>query len=652
MASYSYWQSRTIPQLSSITDGVTDADKAYMESYAYDEIASLFSELGSNPSGSLSNLTSRLLVSLESDGDLVPASVVTALSGQNLSISNITITGTTTINTVTYNWTAADGGPGDVLTTDGFGNISWTVLPTGTSVWTSSGNNIYFPSGGVGIAGNVGIGTGSAPTYRLTVKQTGDAFAVFNNSNALFFEIDTASNEINSPLSSVTNTWYSLNITTNLNVGAGNLIAYGSSGNFLSKGNMAIGNWGATPTSTISIWHRHTWGAQGTVYGVLRNINASGNILEVNGSWTTFATSAAVAITTLYNYRVSEGSKTPGTTMTTQYGFHIGVLDDATFNWGLWSDTQSVINASLFADNIYPHDGDGTGTLGSLAQRWQYGRFSGQVMAGRTSGLGDPNSAYKFDAYNGSAAAVYAHFGNGITGGGLNNGMVVGINGVGAAFVWNYYSTNMALGTANGTVLTLEAGTQFLGIGASSTNPAWRIDAYTVSDGEGFRIKSPSANSSVWLITENDAAQWKAGVFGVVSDTWILQEAIGGVAFFAVSTGGIVSGTHGTYHTSSDQRLKKNISDIPDALEKVCQMRGVHYEWKEPPYKRNGLQTGMIAQELAQVAPELTQIANDSIATMSIKDDISIDGYLVEAIKALKKQNDDLKAEIEALKAA
>jgi hypothetical protein len=59
--------------------------------------------------------------------------------------------------------------------------------------------------------------------------------------------------------------------------------------------------------------------------------------------------------------------------------------------------------------------------------------------------------------------------------------------------------------------------------------------------------------------------------------------------------------------TPSDERLKMNVHDIDNALEKVLALRGVSYEWKDS--ERFGTQTeiGFIAQEVDAVVPEVVR---------------------------------------------
>ena len=89
----------------------------------------------------------------------------------------------------------------------------------------------------------------------------------------------------------------------------------------------------------------------------------------------------------------------------------------------------------------------------------------------------------------------------------------------------------------------------------------------------------------------------------------------------------------------SDERLKSNITTIPDALSKVNEMRGVHYVRDET----GQASSGVIAQELQKIAPELVRTAEDEMGTLSVNYG-NITGYLIEAIKELKAEIEELKA--------
>jgi len=87
----------------------------------------------------------------------------------------------------------------------------------------------------------------------------------------------------------------------------------------------------------------------------------------------------------------------------------------------------------------------------------------------------------------------------------------------------------------------------------------------------------------------------------------------------------------------SDERLKSNITTIPDALSKVIEMRGVHYVRDAT----GQASTGVIAQELQKIAPELVRTADDEMGTLSVNYG-NITGYLIEAIKELSAKVKEL----------
>ena len=87
----------------------------------------------------------------------------------------------------------------------------------------------------------------------------------------------------------------------------------------------------------------------------------------------------------------------------------------------------------------------------------------------------------------------------------------------------------------------------------------------------------------------------------------------------------------------SDERLKENVETIQGALDKVSQMRGVTYNYKsELNDGQRG--TGVIAQEMQQVMPEVVQDGEYlSVAYGNIV------GVLIEAVKELKAELDKCK---------
>jgi hypothetical protein len=100
---------------------------------------------------------------------------------------------------------------------------------------------------------------------------------------------------------------------------------------------------------------------------------------------------------------------------------------------------------------------------------------------------------------------------------------------------------------------------------------------------------------------------------------------------------------------SSDGRLKTNIRPLTNALEKVLQLRGVNFTWKNNP--ESGNQIGFIAQEVKQVVPELVSGTEGDIEkgeTLSMSYG-NLTPLLVEAIKEQQKIIADLQRRVALL---
>ncbi len=90
----------------------------------------------------------------------------------------------------------------------------------------------------------------------------------------------------------------------------------------------------------------------------------------------------------------------------------------------------------------------------------------------------------------------------------------------------------------------------------------------------------------------------------------------------------------------SDVRLKDNIETLDGS--KVLEMRGVSYT------KEGEKGSGVIAQELEKVAPELVHTMEDEDGTKAVAYG-NLVGYLIEAVKDQQKQINDLKAQLDGL---
>jgi hypothetical protein len=89
------------------------------------------------------------------------------------------------------------------------------------------------------------------------------------------------------------------------------------------------------------------------------------------------------------------------------------------------------------------------------------------------------------------------------------------------------------------------------------------------------------------------------------------------------------------FNSTSDINLKKNIRTVENSLNTIDSLRGVSFDWKETGKGSYGV----IAQELEEVLPEL--VGDGVVKSVNYN---GIIGVLIEAIKELKKEIEELKS--------
>ena len=102
-----------------------------------------------------------------------------------------------------------------------------------------------------------------------------------------------------------------------------------------------------------------------------------------------------------------------------------------------------------------------------------------------------------------------------------------------------------------------------------------------------------------------------------------------------------------TIASSSDERFKKEIKTIDNALEKVLSLRGVNYYWNQKDFIDrkfdNKLEIGLIAQEVEKIIPEVVHDGADGYKSIEYS---KLVGLLIEAIKEQQKVIADQKDEL------
>ncbi|MCP9756837.1 hypothetical protein EGI26_16855 [Lacihabitans sp. CCS-44] len=108
--------------------------------------------------------------------------------------------------------------------------------------------------------------------------------------------------------------------------------------------------------------------------------------------------------------------------------------------------------------------------------------------------------------------------------------------------------------------------------------------------------------------------------------------------FLSIETDGTLKKTT---PTASDMRLKQNIVALENPLEKIMQMRGVSYEFKETPDQKR---MGFIAQEVEKVYPEAVfEIEQGGLKGVRYDDLIPV---LLEALKTQQRQIEALQKQM------
>lgn len=88
----------------------------------------------------------------------------------------------------------------------------------------------------------------------------------------------------------------------------------------------------------------------------------------------------------------------------------------------------------------------------------------------------------------------------------------------------------------------------------------------------------------------------------------------------------------------SDQRLKTNIRPVHNSLGNLRQIHGYNYYWKDKKTSQD-LQTGVIAQEIEKVFPELVSVGENKYKSVNY---IGLIPHLIEAVKELDKKTEEI----------
>ena len=126
----------------------------------------------------------------------------------------------------------------------------------------------------------------------------------------------------------------------------------------------------------------------------------------------------------------------------------------------------------------------------------------------------------------------------------------------------------------------------------------------------GTTNTSPSAGTGLKLLIGADGAntaKYSVVTAATTNSTYSYMHYSTGASAYRmyVGDGGTIYATSTTITAISDQRLKENIRDLDDGLNKVMALKPRKFDWKQGKGKDKKDDRGWIAQEFEQVFPDM-----------------------------------------------
>ena len=320
---------------------------------------------------------------------------------------------------------------------------------------------------------------------------------------------------------------------------------------------------------------------------------------------------------------------------TSLYDNTTGNYNSAIGSESLRSNTTASYNTALGYQALYTNTTTSYNT--ALGYSAGFANTTGGVTAVGAGALAANTTGYANTALGGydSATTVQAALRYNTTG---NYNVAVG---TGALTTNTTGSYNTALGSGAGFGTTTGESSVFVGQNAGRSATTGGSNTI-LGTGAGYTGTALTTGYNNIYVGTNAAAAAAAEQHAIVVGANSTSKG-NSTGFINPNSGGVYQGNNSSsWSTTSDQRLKKNIADNNDGLDKINSIRVRNFEYRvaeeitELPthaaIKKDGVQLGVIAQELQVILPDC--VKTESTGVLSVDAD-NLTWYLINAVKEL-----------------
>ncbi len=246
------------------------------------------------------------------------------------------------------------------------------------------------------------------------------------------------------------------------------------------------------------------------------------------------------------------------------------------------------------------------------------------------SDVGGANGAYNYLRINGGNTSGYLF--------GAFNQL-----GDGVHLTYNNFNNNSAwsVGTTAGgqSRVSLGYGTITLATAPIGGTPAGGSSRLEIAADGRVGFAGTNGDANVQVLVNNTSGRIYPFAIATSAGGWFYFEHNGN----AYKAGG------GSWASSSDLRLKTDIRPVAGSLDRLLQLRSVHFRFKDQAKYSPGPQTGFIAQEMEQVFPEWVSTGPDGMKAIGFS---GFESHAVQALRELRAEKDAQLAQRDAAIAA